>query len=143
MNKTVFFELNEIDKIAKVLLKNFNSKTILFYGEMGVGKTTLISALIKGLGCKEKVTSPTFSIVNEHTIQDDIVYHFDFYRIGNISEVLDIGIEDYLYSGHWNFIEWPDKITALLPYEINTLNLKHDKENARTLKLSVYEEKLK
>ena len=101
MNITEQFGLETIDDVANLLLKSFKSKTILFYGDMGVGKTTLIGALLKALGSKEKATSPTFSIVNEYEVKDDIVYHFDFYRIEDENEALDIGIEDYLYSGHW------------------------------------------
>jgi len=141
MIKAERFDLNNIDEVAKSLLKSFETKTVLFYGEMGVGKTTLISALLKALGSEEKATSPTFSIVNEYKIKDDIVYHFDFYRIKNIEEVLDIGIEEYLYSNKWIFIEWPDKIDVLLPNKTNILHLKLNNDGSRTLNLSVNEEK--
>ncbi|MCK5401910.1 MAG: tRNA (adenosine(37)-N6)-threonylcarbamoyltransferase complex ATPase subunit type 1 TsaE [Flavobacteriaceae bacterium] len=137
------FDLDTIDDIANMLLKSFKSKTVLFYGDMGVGKTTLISALLKALGSKTKATSPTFSIVNEYEVNDDIVYHFDFYRIKDANEALDIGIEDYLYSGHWNFIEWPEKIDVFLPNEVDILKLKLNKNESRALKLSVYDEKPK
>ncbi len=140
MNRTEHFGIDTIDEIANLLLKNFKTKTILFYGEMGVGKTTLISALVKVLGGKVKATSPTFSIVNEYKVKDDIVYHFDFYRIENANEALDIGIEDYLYSGHWIFIEWPEKISDFIPNEADILQLKLNKNGSRTLKLSVYNE---
>ncbi|MCF6294463.1 MAG: tRNA (adenosine(37)-N6)-threonylcarbamoyltransferase complex ATPase subunit type 1 TsaE [Flavobacteriaceae bacterium] len=140
MNKTEHFGLESIDDVASKLLKSFKTKTILFYGEMGVGKTTLISALVKALGGKVKATSPTFSIVNEYKVKDDIVYHFDFYRIENANEALDIGIEDYLYSGHWIFIEWPEKIRAFIPNEADVLQLKLNKNGSRALKLSVYNE---
>ena len=82
---------------------------------MGVGKTTLISALVKALGGTVEASSPTFSIVNEYQVTNDIVYHFDMYRLNNAEEALDIGIEDYLYANRWVFIEWPDKIDVLLP----------------------------
>ena len=143
MIKIEQFDLDTIDDIANMLLKSFKSKTVLFYGEMGVGKTTLISALLKALGSKTKATSPTFSIVNEYEVKDDIVYHFDFYRIEDANEALDIGIEDYLYSGHWNFIEWPEKIDVFLPNEVDILQLKLNKNESRALKLSVYDEKPK
>ena len=110
MNITEHFDLEAIDDVASKLLKSFKTKTVLLYGEMGVGKTTLISAFAKALGAKVKVTSPTFSIVNEYEVKDDIVYHFDFYRLKHANEALDIGLEDYLYSGHWIFMEWPEKI---------------------------------
>ena len=143
MNLVENFDLDDIDDVAKLLLKKFKSKTILLYGEMGVGKTTLINALVKALGGKTKATSPTFSIVNEYKVKDDIVYHFDFYRIENAEEAFDIGIEDYLYSGYWNFIEWPEKIDVLLPNEAEVLRLKRLKNGSRTLKWSVYKEKSK
>ncbi len=143
MNKTEHFDIEGIGDVANSLLKSFKSKTILFYGEMGVGKTTLIKALVNALGGKVEVTSPTFSIVNEYKVKDDIVYHFDFYRLKDATEALDIGIEDYLYSGHWNFIEWPEKISVFLPKEADILQLKLNKNGFRTLKLSVYNEKSK
>jgi tRNA threonylcarbamoyladenosine biosynthesis protein TsaE len=117
------YSLKDIDKIARKLLEESKTKTILFKGEMGSGKTTLISAMVKILGGKSKASSPTFSIVNEYKVKSDIVYHFDFYRIKNQIEALDIGIEDYFYSGHWNFVEWPDKIKPLLPNNTTTVKL--------------------
>ena len=141
MIKIEHFDLNAIDEVAKMLLKSFKTKTVLFYGEMGVGKTTLINALLKALGSKIKATSPTFSIVNEYKIKDDIVYHFDFYRIEDAEEAFDIGIEEYLDSGNWNFIEWPDKIDAFLPNQVDILMLKLAKNGFRSLKLSNKREK--
>tara|TARA_B100001248_G_C27382206_1_gene457620 strand:+ start:1131 stop:1535 length:405 start_codon:yes stop_codon:yes gene_type:complete len=117
------YSLKDIDKIARKLLEESQTKTILFKGEMGSGKTTLISAMLKILGGESKVSSPTFSIVNEYKVKSDIVYHFDFYRIKNQIEALDIGIEDYFYSGNWNFVEWPDKIKPLLPNNTTTVKL--------------------
>ena len=117
------YSLKDIDKIARKLLKESKTKTILFKGEMGSGKTTLISAMVKILGGESKVSSPTFSIVNEYKVKSDIVYHFDFYRIKNQIEALDIGIEDYFYSGNWNFVEWPDKIKPLIPNNTTTVKL--------------------
>jgi len=137
------FCLDDIDDVAILLLKNVETKTILFFGEMGVGKTTLISALVKALGGLTKVSSPTFSIVNEYEIKDDIVYHFDFYRIEKIEEILDIGIEDYFSSKHWKFIEWPDKIDVFLPNDAQILDLKRNNDGSRTLKLSDYNKKSK
>ena len=117
------YSLKDIDKIARKLLKESKTKTILFKGEMGSGKTTLISAMVKILGGESNVSSPTFSIVNEYKVKSDIVYHFDFYRIKNQIEALDIGIEDYFYSGNWNFVEWPDKIKPLIPNNTTTVKL--------------------
>ena len=135
------FDIQSIDDVAKELLANTKHKTILFYGKMGAGKTALISALVKALGGKEKTTSPTFSIVNEYKVDNDIVYHFDFYRIEDETEVLDIGIEDYFYSGHWIFIEWPEKIKGILPLEADISYIKMNKNGSRTLEFSVFENK--
>ena len=120
---SVKYSLGDIDKLARKLLEESKTKIILFEGEMGSGKTTLISTMVKILGGDSKASSPTFSIVNEYKVKSDIVYHFDFYRIKNHIEALDIGIEDYFYSGNWNFIEWPDKIKHLLPDKITTIKL--------------------
>jgi len=108
--------LDELLKAAEQVL-NFagESRVFLFYGEMGAGKTTLIKALCEVLDVEDSVSSPTFSIVNEYLGAGGIVYHFDFYRIKNESEAFDLGYEDYLYSGNYCFIEWPEKIPNLIP----------------------------
>ena len=137
------FDIQSINEVAKELLANVKHKTILFYGDMGAGKTTLISALVKALGGLDDVSSPTFSIVNEYEVTNDKVYHFDFYRIDNVTEVLDIGIEDYFYSGHWIFIEWPEKIEEILPLEADISYIKMNKDGSRTLELGVFGENLK
>jgi tRNA threonylcarbamoyladenosine biosynthesis protein TsaE len=131
------FDIVTIDKTAQMLLNNVTTKTILFYGDMGVGKTTLIKAIVKALGGKDKVSSPTFSLVNEYEVTNDTVYHFDLYRIEDEVEVFDIGIEDYLYSGHWVFIEWPDIIAENLPIVADISYIKMNKDGSRTLEMSV------
>jgi len=143
MNYSVNFVLEEIDTVAKDLLNKVDSKVILFYGEMGVGKTTLIKALVKALGGKTEATSPTFSIVNEYEVKNDKVYHFDLYRLENATEALDIGIEDYLYSNDWVFVEWPAKIDVLLPKEAVKLHLKLNKSGSRALDLELVNSNLK
>jgi len=125
---------NEIGKVAEQLLKNSVSKTFLFYGNIGVGKTTLIKELAKQLGVKETSSSPSFSIVNEYDTPLGAIYHFDFYRIKDINEAFDIGLEDYLYSGDYIFIEWPEKIEKLLPENANKLKIEINKNGSRTLK---------
>ena len=107
---------NELDEIAQQLLKKYNFKIFLFYGEMGVGKTRFIKSLCKGLDVLDVVSSPTFSIVNQYLNKNnDFIYHFDFYRTNNKEEIFDIGYEEYIYSSSYCFIEWPEKIESLLP----------------------------
>jgi tRNA threonylcarbamoyladenosine biosynthesis protein TsaE len=94
-------------------------KVIAFFGSMGAGKTTFIKTICSLLGVPETVSSPTFALVNEYLDSaGDPVYHFDFYRIKNENEALDMGCEEYFYSGHYCFVEWPEKILNLLPEEI-------------------------
>ncbi|MAR98635.1 MAG: tRNA (adenosine(37)-N6)-threonylcarbamoyltransferase complex ATPase subunit type 1 TsaE [Formosa sp.] len=117
------YTLDEIDHVAKRLLKKFKNKVVIFNGQVGSGKTTLIRAIVNELGTYDKISSPTFSIVNEYKVRNGIVYHFDFYRINNHNEALDIGIYEYLNSENWNFIEWADKIQVLLPKNLIKINL--------------------
>lgn len=130
------YSIENIESIASVLLKEATSKTLLFYGEMGVGKTTLIKELSKQLGSIENVNSPTFSIVNEYELKDGLIYHFDLYRIKDEEEALNFGIEDYLYSDQWVFIEWPEKLGNLLPENSNEIEIILNIDGSRTLKLS-------
>jgi tRNA threonylcarbamoyladenosine biosynthesis protein TsaE len=130
------FKLDNLSEIAKKIVENAHSKILLFYGEMGAGKTTLISAIVSELGSKDKASSPTFSIVNEYKIPDGMLYHFDFYRLKNQVEAMDMGVEDYFYSGAWNLIEWPEKIIDLLPDNITVIELSILDDNSRLLKLS-------
>ena len=118
------FSLNEINQVAKKIIASNPQKVILFNGEMGAGKTTLIKFLSKELGIYSNISSPTFSLVNEYQITaNQLVYHFDFYRLKNQSEALDMGVEDYLYSGHWCFIEWAENIKDLIPENHSRLTI--------------------
>ncbi len=125
----------EISKVAEQILASTASKILLFYGDMGVGKTTLIKEIVKQLGVDEISSSPSFSIVNEYHTPQNIIYHFDFYRIENVVEAYDIGVEDYLYSGNYIFIEWPEKIDKLLPKITDNIYITKNKNGSRTLKL--------
>ena len=131
------FDIGEIERIAKYVIDHVDSKILLFYGEMGVGKTTLIKALVKVLGGTSEVTSPTFSLVNEYEVENDMVYHFDFYRLKEVHEALDIGIDEYIDSGNWVFIEWPSKIDVLLPKDVEKIHLKLNKNGSRALDLEL------
>ena len=120
MSKTLFAEnLEQINTIAKQILEYTSpQKKFAFYGEMGVGKTTLIKALSLQLGVVDVVSSPTFSIVNEYHIDKGLkIYHFDFYRIEDEDEAYDMGYEEYFFSEAY-FIEWPEKITNLIEEDI-------------------------
>ena len=120
----IVFSLDEIDTVAKLILEQNPNKVLLFNGNMGVGKTTLIKRLSHKLGVRGNTSSPTFSLVNEYrTFEGETVYHFDCYRLKTEVEALDIGIDDYLYSGNWCFIEWPEKIESLIPEKCSTINI--------------------
>ena len=128
------FTLDEICQAAQKVIAQNPNKVILFHGEMGAGKTTFIKALSKALGVSEATSSPTFSLVNEYeTANGDLVYHFDVYRLKDESEAYDIGIDEYLYSGEWCFIEWAEKIPSLIPSEHSTITLKVNKDGKRNL----------
>lgn len=129
------YKLNNIDNIAKELINSFKNKIVLFNGDMGSGKTTIISSIVNILGTNVKVSSPTFSIVNEYNIDEGSIYHFDFYRLKNSNEALDLGIYEYLNSGNWNFIEWGEKIQELLPEKFTTVNIKVISKEKRLLEL--------
>lgn len=130
------YGLEDLPEVAKQIIANSNSKTILFYGEMGLGKTTLIKELVKQLGVKEVASSPTFSLVNEYSSPvNGLIYHFDFYRIEDEEEAYDIGIEDYFYSNAWCFVEWPSTIENLLPLESVKLYLTKNEDNSRNIEL--------
>lgn len=134
MNKTYFLE--DISVIAKEIISSVSSKTLLFYGEMGTGKTTLIKEIVKQLGVEDVAHSPTFSLVNEYlSRKGEIIYHFDFYRIEQEEEAYDIGIEEYFYENNWCLIEWPKKVENLLPLESVVIKLKMNPDNSRTIKI--------
>ena len=116
MNKN--YSLDNLSEVAAELISSVENKTLLFYGQMGVGKTTLIKEICKQLGVLDNISSPTFSLVNEYqTKNNEKVFHFDFYRITDQEEALDMGIEEYLDNNDWCLIEWPENIENLLPLE--------------------------
>lgn len=108
--------LDELDATAQSIL-NFapHNRIFIFYGDMGAGKTTLIKSICKALGVTDNISSPTFAIVNEYRADSNTIYHFDFYRLKTETEAMDMGFEEYLYSGNYCLIEWPEKVPELLP----------------------------
>ena len=133
----LMFLLEDIDKAVKAVLNSKPNKVILFNGEMGVGKTTFIKALCKELGIEDATSSPTFSLVNEYeTDYGEAVYHFDVYRLKNETEAYDMGMDEYLYSGSWNFIEWAEKIPSLIPDEYSVIDLTKLLDGSRKLVLT-------
>lgn len=132
----IIFSLDQIKEVAGQILTQNPKKIILFNGEMGVGKTTLIKQLCKTLGVEDATSSPTFSLVNEYyTSGNQIVYHFDFYRLNKETEALDMGVDDYLYSGNWCFIEWSEKIENLIPDEHSVVTIELLPDGKRELNL--------
>lgn len=110
-----------------------NTRILLFYGDMGAGKTTLIKAICERLGVTDVVTSPTFSIVNEYAGAGQKICHFDFYRLKNQAEALDLGYEEYFYSDAWCFIEWPEKIPDLVPENFVRINIRVMPDGSRQI----------
>ena len=133
----IIFSIDQLNEVAQQIIANNPKKVILFHGEMGVGKTTLIKQLCKTLGVTGATSSPTFSLVNEYeTNNNQLDYHFDFYRLNNEVEALDMGIDVYLYSSNWRFIEWAEKIPNLIPetHSVITISLLTDGKRSLTLR---------
>jgi tRNA threonylcarbamoyladenosine biosynthesis protein TsaE len=118
------YSLENLSEVATELISAVKNKTLLFYGQMGVGKTTLIKEICKQLEVLDTISSPTFSLVNEYqTAKNDKVFHFDFYRIEQEEEALDMGIEEYFDNNTWCLVEWPENIENLLPLESVQIHL--------------------
>ena len=128
---------SQLLKVAEQIMEYAaDQRVFLFYGEMGAGKTTLINSICSYLGVEEHTSSPTFSIVNEYRIPNSSIFHFDFYRLKSQNEALDLGYEEYFYSGAYCFVEWPEKIPELLPENYLKIKIEVMEDNKRMVYLS-------
>ncbi len=132
----ITYQLTEIEQVSEKIIPLLQHKVVLLQGGMGMGKTTLTKALVKALGVTDTVNSPTFNLVNEYINKKGKIFHFDFYRIKNEMEALDFGVEDYIYSGNWCFMEWAEKITPLLPEKYSVISISVIDENTRKITIN-------
>lgn len=132
---TIAYKLDEITETAKTIINILEKKVVLFEGNMGVGKTTLIKEIAKQLGVTENMQSPSYGLVNEYDLLGEKMYHIDLYRINNLEEALDIGIEEYLNGDFWCFIEWPKKIKKLIGNNACQITITKNKNNYRNLQI--------
>jgi tRNA threonylcarbamoyladenosine biosynthesis protein TsaE len=129
------YQQNKIQEVAQKIINIASCKTLCFYGPMGAGKTTLIKEMVRQLNGASEANSPTFGIVNEyHTKSGSILgYHFDFYRLEDETEVLDLGFEDYLNQDVWIFMEWPEKIKSFLPKDVFNIQIELEDPTTRRI----------
>jgi len=127
--------LDALKNAALQILEEFpNERIFLFYGQMGAGKTTFINAICEQLGVLDHTSSPTFSIVNEYASNNGPLFHFDFYRLKDETEALDMGYEEYFYSNNYCFVEWPEKIPNLLPLDTISIHIETIDHQSRLIK---------
>lgn len=136
------FTIKSIDDLPEVVSKflaNFRDKRhFAFHGSMGAGKTTFIKALCQHMGTNDNITSPTFALVNEYqTMQYGNLLHFDFYRLNDISEALDIGFEEYMDSGNFCFMEWPERVEEILPSRLVNVEIEAIDEHTRIIRAQI------
>lgn len=130
--------LDQIHEAARQFIAAMGDNTVFaFYGKMGAGKTTFIKAVCECLGVTDVINSPTFAIVNEYRSEtDELIYHFDFYRIKRLEEVYDMGYEDYFYCGALCFIEWPELIEELLPTDAVKVTIEETEGGERVIRFN-------
>ena len=129
--------INQLQKAAQAIISELNGRNIVaFYGQMGAGKTTLITSICELLGVEQRVTSPTFALVNEYESGDGFpIYHFDLYRIERIEELFDMGYEEYFYGEGLSLIEWPERIDGILPEDTMRVEIEVLSPTSRRFKI--------
>ncbi|MFI3297117.1 MAG: tRNA (adenosine(37)-N6)-threonylcarbamoyltransferase complex ATPase subunit type 1 TsaE [bacterium] len=133
----MIYKLDDLSTVAAAIIEATKGKThFAFYGSMGAGKTTLTKAICRCLGVTEEVNSPTFSIINEYDGADDLIYHFDFYRINSPQEAVDFGVYDYFDSGRICLMEWPECIESLLPDDVVRLDIEIVDDSTRKITIN-------
>ncbi|MGN1046718.1 MAG: tRNA (adenosine(37)-N6)-threonylcarbamoyltransferase complex ATPase subunit type 1 TsaE [Candidatus Cryptobacteroides sp.] len=134
-HEILIHDTNDLDRAAGEFLKETAGHNLIaFFAPMGAGKTTFTTAICRRLGVGDAVCSPTFTIVNEYvTSGGESVYHFDFYRINKLQEAVDIGLDDYLYSGCLCLMEWPENVEELLPEETLRVYIRVNDDLSRTV----------
>jgi tRNA threonylcarbamoyladenosine biosynthesis protein TsaE len=129
--------LNDLEQVAKAIIQLTATNSVFcFYGNLGAGKTTLITSVCRKLKVTDSISSPTYPIINEYSTADGkIIYHIDLYRLKSVEEALNIGIEEYLYSGNSCFIEWPDNFESILPEKHIKIFIRKLEEDIRTIEI--------
>jgi len=138
--KITIHQENELQVAARQLISEFSADRVFcFYGEMGAGKTTFIKKICELLGATDVTSSPTFSIVNEYVrINGEAIYHFDFYRIEKLDDAYQIGVEDYLYSGNYRFLEWPENVAPLIEDDFVKVKIEIGENYSRIIQAGKY-----
>ena len=137
--KIIINSIKELDQIASEIISFSQFKKVLFFGDMGVGKTTIIASLCKYLNVIDQISSPTFSIINEYLTNDNSkVLHFDMYRLKNKEEVFDLGFEDYIDNDYYCFVEWPEIISEFIPNNYLEIKILIENKNRVLLLKNIY-----
>ena len=137
MKRIQIDSLSDLKQVAREVVESLDGRTVvLLRGEMGAGKTTLISRIAAYLGAEDNVTSPTFALVNQYEGSECRIYHFDFYRIKSLAEVYNMGYEEYIYSDAICFMEWPELVEELLPEECIRVDIEEETDGTRTITIT-------